>query len=75
MVTLTKQQVIAKIKDVADMTITELEEYGVKVSLSDVDDKAKYFIYKAIDCKKEELKSNGVDIFVTNGDIDDMEFN
>jgi len=74
MVTLTKQQVIAKIKDVADMSITELEEYGVKVSMSDVDDKAKYFIYKAIDCKKEELKNNGIDIFVTNGDIDDMEF-
>jgi hypothetical protein len=43
--------------------------------MSDVDGKAKYFIYKAIDCRKLELKEMKKDAFVTNGDIDDMEFN
>ena len=75
MVTLTKEQVMAKVKYVADMTLDELEEYGVKVSMSDIDAKAKYFIYKAIDCKKLEIKEMKRDAFVTNGDIDDMEFN
>jgi len=73
MVTLTKQQVIAKIRNIAGMNLVELEEFGVKVSLSDVDDKAKYFLYKAIDCRKMELKENTTDSFMVNGDLDDME--
>ena len=36
MVTLSKQQVIAKVKYVSDMNETELNEYATKVSLSDV---------------------------------------
>jgi len=75
MVTLTKEQVINKIFDISNMRLDELEEYGVKVSMSDIDAKAKHFIYKAIDCKKLELKEMQKDAFVTNGDIDDMEFN
>ena len=43
--------------------------------MSDIDAKAKYFIYKAIDYKKLELKEMQKDAFVTNGDIDDVEFN
>ncbi len=73
MATLTKQQVLSKIYDVADMDLIELEEFGMKVSLSSVDDKAKYFLYKAIDCRKEELTKLQKDAFVENGDIDDLE--
>jgi len=74
MVTLTKQQVLARINDVVAMNEQELNEFGIKVSLSEIDDKAKYFIYQAIDYRKEQLQNN-IDIFVVNGDIDDMDFN
>ena len=73
MITLTKHQVLAKIKYVDDMTLEELEEYGVKVSMSDIDAKAKYFIYKAIGCKKMELKKMREEAFAVNGDMDDVE--
>ncbi len=73
MVTLTKQQVLARIVDVADMNEIELHDFGVKVSMSDVDDKAKFFLYRAIDMRKEQL-AGGIGIEVVNGDIDDMDF-
>lgn len=74
MVTLTKQQVLARIVDVAGMSENELHDFGVKVSMSDVDDKAKFFLYRAIDMRKEQL-AGGIGIDVVNGDIDDMDFN
>lgn len=74
MVTLTKQQVLAKIVDVAGMNENELHDFGVKVSMSDVDDKAKFFLYRDIDMRKEQL-AGGIGIDVVNGDIDDMDFN
>ena len=64
---------MAKVKYVADMPMDELEEYGVKVSMSDIDSKAKFFIYKAIDCRKKELLENIKGGFMVNGELDDIE--
>lgn len=73
MVILTKQQVLAKIVEIADMNENELHDFGVKISLSDVDDKAKLFLYKAIDVRREQLASV-IGIDVVNCDLDDMDF-
>ncbi|MBD3843011.1 MAG: hypothetical protein IE909_14250 [Campylobacterales bacterium] len=64
---------MAKIVEIADMNENELHDFGVKISLSDVDDKAKLFLYKAIDVRREQLASV-IGIDVVNCDLDDMDF-
>lgn len=66
---LSKQQVIAQINRIAAMNEDELNEYTRAVSLSQVDDKARSFIYRACDERMYEIGLSRVAQFV-NGDID-----
>lgn len=63
--TILKQNII----NIFDMNERELNDYGVKVSVSNVDDKARKFLYRAIDKRREEL-GRGIDPLVVSSDID-----
>lgn len=54
-----------------NMNNRELEDYARTVSMSNADDKAKYFLNKAIDLRKEELALWDTDnAMLINGDYD-----
>lgn len=69
---MTKEMIKTKIEDVSEMDLHELEEFGRTVSMSDVNDKAKYFLYKAIDIRKDELSTPASNI--EHGEFDIREF-
>jgi hypothetical protein len=60
MKTLTKNNVIDAIKNIAEMRESELIDYERKVHIAQIDAKAKYFLLEAIDVRYEELKSKSV---------------
>lgn len=66
---LKKEQIIQKINEISTMNHDQLSDFAVKVSMSDADQKAKSFLYRAIDLRSEELVSND-DRFVLMGEID-----
>lgn len=66
---MTKETLKQNIINIFNMNERELHDYGVKVSLSNVDSKARKFLYKAIDKRKEEL-GRGIDPLVVSSDID-----
>ncbi len=66
---LTKSQLLDKIQEVMEMDQKNVNEYGLKVSLSVIDEKAKKFLYKAIDLRKEQLQQSQ-DNLVENGEFD-----
>jgi len=73
MTTLSKEQVVEKIKEIVVMSESELESFIKKLSLSNIDDKAKKFFYKAIDLRREMLKEREK-FLAQNGDLDDIFF-
>lgn len=72
LVVLSKEKVLENISKIAKMNLKEVDDFGLKISLSEIDEKAKKFLYKAIGIRKKQLSEN--DGFVVNGDIDDMDF-
>ena len=69
---MSKEELLAKIKEIAEMGDYELYEFGKKVAMSGLNDKAKYYLYKAIDRRKMELK-NSQSVMAVNGEIRDGE--
>lgn len=67
-----KEKVLENILKIAKMNLKEVDNFGLKISLSEIDERAKKFLYKAIEIRKKQLSEN--DGFVVNGDIDDMDF-
>lgn len=51
------------------MNLEELNELAVAISMSNVDDKTRYFLNRAIDMRKEELREI-TDPLVVNGEYD-----
>lgn len=72
MVVSSKEKVLENILKIAKMNLKEVDNFGLKISLSEIDERAKKFLYKAIEIRKKQLSEN--DGFVVNGDIDDMDF-
>lgn len=52
-----------------NMNNRELNEQAVTVSMSNVDDKARYFLNKAIDKRREELEQ-AISPYVVSSEID-----
>lgn len=73
MAVLNKEQVMKQIRKIFAMSLEQLEQFSVKVSMSSADAKAKSFFYKAIDARKSQL-AEIADAKAVNGDIEDMEF-
>ena len=53
---MTKEMVKARVLDIYDMDEDELNEFGTKVSMSDVDDKSKMYLYRAIEDRILQLR-------------------
>jgi len=53
---MTNQLIKAKIKDIRIMGVFELDEFGVSLSTSMVDNKSKFYLYEEIDKRREELE-------------------
>lgn len=69
---LKKEQIIQKINEISTMNHDQLSDFAVKVSMSDADQKAKSFLYRAIDLRSEELNKN-IDVAVVHGDLDEVD--
>lgn len=52
---MTKELLINHITKIFDMNLDELNARAVAISLSNVDSKARYFLNKAIDMRRDEL--------------------
>ena len=55
MTNLTEQQLLARAAEIAEMGEITLSDFAVKLSLSNLNDKAKYYLYEAIDKRQEQL--------------------
>lgn len=64
-----KNILINHITKIFNMNRDELNEQAMVISMSDVDDKARYFLNKAIDMRKEEIAQAGTPLIVY-GDFD-----
>ena len=53
---MTKEMIKARVLDIYNMDEDELNEFGTKVSISDVDDKSKMFLYRAIEDRILQLR-------------------
>jgi len=64
----TKQALVAQIKRIEEMTLSEVNKYQIGISMSNADRKAKGFLYKA--CERQ-LENIGIrrNAMVTNGDM------
>lgn len=65
-----KATLIKIITKIFNMDLSELNNYAVTVSMSDVDSKAKKFLYKAIDVRRKELTEDTIGVMVVSSDID-----
>ena len=71
MTTLSKDDVLRKIKVIAVLDKEELFNMASVISLSDADDKAKSFLNRAIDLRFAELQGiDTVGLTVVDGDYD-----
>ena len=53
------------------MSNEELENFSIKISLSNICDKTKDFLYKAIQDRKKEIDKRQ-DAILENGELDDV---
>ena len=54
---MTKELLKAKAADIFEMNETELIEFGEIVSMSHIDDKSKMFLYRAIEYRQLQLRT------------------
>ena len=66
-----KADLIKKIEEVDLMNKEALQEFSKKVSLSNVDQRSKSFLYKAIDIRAENIRAIK-DCIVQDGDYGDI---
>lgn len=62
---MTLQELKARAADIYEMNMNEVEEFGTKVSMSDLDAKAKYFLYRALEDRQLQIidmKSLGCEV-------------
>ena len=64
-----KTTLINHVTKIFNMNLDELNARAVAISMSNVDDKARYFLNKAIDMRKEELREV-IDPLIVNGEYD-----
>ena len=71
MTVLSKEKVIEKIEEIRYMDFEELREFDYILASSDVDDKARKFLQKAIDIRMSELMAleEYGDPFAVDGEI------
>ena len=55
---MTNEKIKAKVKDIFSMSEVELEEFGVELSLSTVNEKTKFYLFKIIDERLMQLIEN-----------------
>lgn len=65
-----KTTLIKLITKIFNMNLKELNDYAVMVSMSDVDYKARKFLYEAIDVRREELEKDNIGVLVVSSEID-----
>lgn len=65
-----KSTLINLITKIFNMNLSELNNYAVKVSMSEVDSKARYFLNRAIDDRRKELTENTLGVMVVNSEVD-----
>jgi len=65
---LSKDEVISKINQIAEMNEGELVEFERKILSSAVDPKAKFFLLKAVDERYEQVKGSAGDAMVQESD-------
>ena len=53
---MTKQMLIAKVKDITEMSSVELEKFKKQVAMSNIDDKTRFYLYEAIDERHCQIK-------------------
>ena len=57
----------AKAVQVADMSIEQIDSFSEQVSLSQVDDKARFYLFEAIDKRREQLDK--VSVMAVDSDV------
>ena len=60
-----------KLNKIKTMSSEELENFSIKISLSNICDKTKDFLYKSIQERKKEIAKRQESI-VENGELDDV---
>ncbi len=64
---MTKQILTAKIKDIAKMDSINLEKFKKRVTMSDIDEKTRFYLYDAIDKRYCEIRKDFA--MTENGEI------
>lgn len=65
-----KTTLLNHVTKIFNMNLSELNNYAVTVSMSNVDDKARYFLNKAIDMRMAELSDDALGAYVVGSEID-----
>lgn len=72
---MTKSLLITHVTKIFDMSHTELNDQAVAISMSDLDDKAKYYLNTAIDMRRGELEGRDITTaLVVGAEIDPSGF-
>jgi len=70
---MTKEMLREKIEEIKDMGKEELEDFSKVVSLSSVAGRAREYLMRAIDIRRDELCSRDSAV-VVDGDLDDTDY-
>lgn len=69
---MTQAKISAITKDIESMGFAELTKLETNLSISNISDKVKYYLYTTLDNRRLYLRDSFKNNLIVNGDIDDI---